>query len=325
MCFSKWKSRIVTVACALLLLSIAGCSAAADKIEEETDNSKVSSMAESRADSGEEVSVHSLLIYDSLQELVERSDAVVYGTVTEISDPFHIKTDYGPAARMDITIEPQQVLRGEEKETYTLRIEAKEIEMPEKAEFQLGERYLLFLYQPGYGGAFYVEDDAYYLMGDHQSVFVPVKPELLPKYAEELTPGSGDTLFAGAYAMKDPENIRREQLQWAESLDSGNTATYAVFSLEMLTDGMPEMNEKYPADPGYHRESIMETYNTNLKNNTIIQEEYDRFMDHLDLYADVLTQEEYEAYKKEYDAEMKAEKDLLRQALAEDENSGAEK
>ena len=132
-----------------------------------------------RALTHETVYVDGSLAYYSVDDLVAGSTLVVSGTIT--GEPESLRVHHASADMetnfTDYTLAVETVYRGQAAgETLTVRIyggtagNVTEIYSP-APQLTAGEEYLLFLNQPGMGGAFNTPGDYYYLTGVTQGVF----------------------------------------------------------------------------------------------------------------------------------------------------------
>jgi hypothetical protein len=119
-----------------------------------------------------------LLEEKSVDDLFEQSSLAVVGVVTGTSAGFQIRSPSGSIANFtDYYVSVSDLIRGStDGEMITVRVQGgtaegiTEIYEP-TATLEEGEEYLLFLYQPGRGGAFNTEGDYYYVLGLSQGVF----------------------------------------------------------------------------------------------------------------------------------------------------------
>lgn len=167
----RHRAVLPFTAALLCLVFLAGCGAA-DK--EMTDG-------EGADESGEEiVSVSSgLLAAVTLDDLMYEACLVAEGTIVDVSDAFYIEHAGGGGKLIytDYTLRVDTVYRGEPyADKVTIRCEGgtvgKETLIAEQSpKLKMDESYLLFLYQPGSGGAYNTQGDYYYVAGQIQGVF----------------------------------------------------------------------------------------------------------------------------------------------------------
>lgn len=170
-----------------------------------------------RALTHETVYVDGSLAYYSVDDLFAGSTLVVSGTIT--GEPESLRVHHASVDMetnfTDYTLAVETVYRGQAAgETLTVRIyggtagNVTEIYSP-APQLTAGEEYLLFLNQPGMGGAFHTLGDYYYLTGVTQGVFQE-------DTAGGYTSQSGDTLSPAQLAMTrsappvDPAFLREE-------------------------------------------------------------------------------------------------------------------
>ena len=250
----------------------------------------------------------SMLADISLEDLAEKSSLVVYGEIVEISDPFFVEGAEGCGSDtvMDVTVQPLRMLRGEAEKTVVVRIsgglfDAMYYESDDIPEFQLGEKWLLYLNRPAFGGGTNAEGDYYYLTGGGRGAFKEMgAPEITTRDQamraslaqanenEEITFVNGLVVETGAMDQRDLTLV-----QEPEDIEHMERPEAAVFVLSDLASILSEFNETHPYDPDAERNSWIETCGSNLKNGMITQDEYDRFMSQMDEYAQTFTEEEY--------------------------------
>lgn len=148
-----------------------------------------------RALTHETVYVDGSLAYYSVDDLFAGSTLVVSGTIT--GEPESLRVRHASVDMetnfTDYTLAVENVYRGQAAgDTLTVRVyggtagNVTEIYTP-APQLTAGEEYLLFLNQPGMGGAFNTPGDYYYLTGVTQGVFQA-------DAAGQYTSQSGDTL-----------------------------------------------------------------------------------------------------------------------------------
>lgn len=140
-------------------------------------------------DATEEVvpSQSAVLEYLTLEQIVEQSSLIVKGTVTDVSDPFHIIAVFGgdPIPFSDWTIAVDDVLRGDARPGDSIVVRTKGggengIAISDIGPvFHLGERVLLCLYHPASGGGYNTPGDYYYIVGVSQGAFFSDREPLL--------------------------------------------------------------------------------------------------------------------------------------------------
>ena len=313
------RGMVVVMMAAILFVLIAAYHSATETDDTFFEGETVNQTTKFKTDSDEVAFVSDMIVSYDILELAERSSAVVYGTVTEISDPFYVKGVNILGSMIDVTIKPKAIFRGKERESYTLRIEGGplygvETEYLDIPEFILGSEYLLFLTAPNCGGALNTKGDYFYLAGYYQGVFVPVQQEKIQKYIADSNT-TNDTFFVNSKNVSNG-NIKNDvSYDVLTDIEGCISPIHAIFSLQQLTQNMPSVNKAYPIDLDRSRNESLDAYATNLKNGFISQEEYDRLVQELEVYAEILTAEEYEEYAKEYEAELSAQKELLRKSI----------
>lgn len=150
-----------------------------------------------RSLSHETVHVSGLLEYKSVDDLFSQSSLVAVGRITGHSDAFRVQhvSEDSAVNFTDYTFTISSLLQGQsDTNTVTVRVlggtanHITEIYDESPSLFE-DETYLLFLYQPGMGGAYNTAGDYYYICGVNQGVFsvdasgryVSVHGEALPE------------------------------------------------------------------------------------------------------------------------------------------------
>ena len=152
--------------------------------------------------------------------LVARGTIHDTGSVIQTAAPSGLSINF---TNYDFTI--SQIYRGSAEGSVTVRVEGgavggrNEIYEP-TADLKDGKEYLLFLFQPNHGGNYYVDDDAYYVLGLNQGTFEPADGGYVSQSGAFL---SEETLLARAGEFPlDPDYFRREFLQNQQNnLDNG--------------------------------------------------------------------------------------------------------
>lgn len=201
-------------------------------------------------------------------EIITRSSLVAIGCISEVSDPFQIKPVGGgdPSAFTDYSFQISEILRGESaSDTVVVRIQGGTTDrlttvVEEAPELEVGQEYLLFLYQPGRGGAYNTEGDYYYITGVNQGAFA-----ISPETPLDIATADSDVEFVSA-ATDAPVN----------------------WSLRDAAESIQAVNEEQPADEAYVYEQAYENWQHNLDSGFITQEEFDRFVAESKVYAEVV-------------------------------------
>lgn len=259
-------------------------------------DSLLSTKAEPTGNSVTMVSVSSAVQEYSLQSLSEFSSLIAYGKVTYIGKSFLLQNAYGgTSSYMDVEIKPEHVFRGTADETFTLRVSGglagnSYTNYEEEPELKLGESYLFYLYKPGYGGGVNGPGDYYYLVGLSQGVYVPV-------LGDKTNGSENDIMFvncenaeeasASQRAVQNLSSVNSMEELLNKDLSPLNTA----LSLSGMEKAYPAFNKRFPVDEGRYRREVTEAWESNLKQGTITQEEYDSYFANLDVYADEVTEE----------------------------------
>ncbi|MCI9556650.1 MAG: hypothetical protein HFF53_06875 [Lawsonibacter sp.] len=162
--------------------------------------------------------VHGSLAYVGISDLFDRSSVIAEGTVLGKGDSFQIQAVSGGIMNhTDISFEAASVLRGSadlQGKPLTIRVKGGTVNgyteiYSGTPELEIGEKYLLFLYQPKRGGAFHTEGDYYYVTGLIQGTFSQNdKGQYVSQAGELLT---NDDLIQTIDAELPDENYFRNQ------------------------------------------------------------------------------------------------------------------
>lgn len=136
---------------------------------------------ETASESEAEVTMYYSGILEEMTEddLFAQSSLIALGTVSNISESFQvISTSETINNYTDYMFSIEKTYRGDAKsDTVTVRLEGgtvdgrTEVYTP-TADLKVGETYLLFLFQPNFGGGCYLQGDYYMILGLPQGVFV---------------------------------------------------------------------------------------------------------------------------------------------------------
>lgn len=197
--------------------------------------------------------VQTVLVGKNVDELIEESNLVAICELKEKSDTFQIESVSGGISNFtDYYFKVSETLRGElegEDKIVTVRIRGGtfknwSLEMSHQYEFEIGEKYLLFLYQPGMGQGYNTQGDYYYLTGSVQGIF-PLNKEI-------------DTLS--------------EAKSSSAVLNNGFGDTIQLSSIEKQIE---TANKAISADEYVYYEQYLENKKENLDSGWITQEEYE--------------------------------------------------
>jgi len=201
----------------------------------------------------------------SIDDLFMKSSLAVFGEVVGVSDSFQIEHYTGSLdISTDYYIAVSDVFRGEtEADLITVRLSGGTIGEftlvydPNPA-LDIGSEYLLFLCQPGSGGAFNTEGDYYYVLGNIQGVFsYDGEQKYISQFGEEIT--AEYLLHHGNAATVDKDYFRNEFIKNASSnLESG------FFSQEYHDELMEQMDIYATIKPP---DAVVTSFNKNLQNN----------------------------------------------------------
>lgn len=169
------KITTITIICVVIstLMMFTGCNSNQNI---EIDNN--TSCDETFQDDNDVLTINGILEEKTEDQLFEQSSLIVLGSVKDIGSAFRVKSSTESFSNFtDYTLEIDNVLRGEyEENTLVVRVQGgtacgiTEIYSP-APKLELGEYYLLFLYQPERGGSFNTKGDYYYILGLTQGIF----------------------------------------------------------------------------------------------------------------------------------------------------------
>lgn len=163
------------------------------------------------------------LAYVSLSDLFDEATLVVQGTISDKTDAFQIESVSGSIANFtDYQFDVSSVLRGnlvDDAEYVEIRVQGGTVGNYTEIysgtpDFNVGDSYLVFLYQPGRGGSFNTEGNYYYVLGLCQGVFSENEAgQYVSQAGEEL---SNDYLIQSLTAENnpvDPDYFRNEYIE----------------------------------------------------------------------------------------------------------------
>lgn len=226
------------------------------------------------AESSQAVSSESYGCYAAVsdEEVVQRASLVITGVVSEESKPFGIRSIGGgdPVKYSDFTVDITEVLRGTAPGgSVTVRVS--DSARKDYAVHQVGDKVLLFLYQPKMGGGCNTKGDYYYIVGNYSGIYYP----------EEN---------AGKQVLKDSH---------------GNALDWDAFMQKI-----EKLSAQYPVNENYNRDEFLENQKHNLESGFISRQEYDSFLAEEYMYATIVpwkesyeqvgVSEHAESYKKIY-------------------------
>ncbi len=161
--------------------------------------------------------ISSLIAAKTEDDLFSQSILVATGIIHDEHDVTQVTSDSGAQYNStNYTFEISQIYRGSAENRVTVRVEGgaaggrNEVYEP-TADLKDGKEYLLFLYRPNLGDNYYVDDEAYYVLGLNQGTFEPADGGYASQSGAFL---SEETLLARADEFPlDPDYFRREFLQ----------------------------------------------------------------------------------------------------------------
>lgn len=241
--------------------------------------------------------------YD-LDALLKRSDLVVYGRVTEIMAPIAIKSIYGDIHyATDIKIAVNETYRGSSSENITIRTSGGLIgdtyyEYLEEPNIFLDESYIFMLSSP-IGLGFDTDGDYYYISGVHQGLFKTVNKNdisALEKYSESMDLKNPDDVYLiNTTFFDDQGNLQNQFMKNAdyihciEDIESNDLQSNpAILTVKSFKEVSKVYNSKYPVDKNFIRNEILNSYEKNLKNGFMTQEEFDTAMEFFEEHAEII-------------------------------------
>ena len=231
----KLKSHKLIIISLIICLLFAGCSPV-DVAEEAAEEAAEETVEADRIEPEREmVMVNTTFPFFEEEELMARAALIVYGRVVRESNPFWIECYFGSRTLYrDFYIKPYEILRGETTlDEVVVRIRGGETEdliymVTHSPNFQIGEKYLLFLAGPC-GSPFDTPGDYFYIIGGSQGVFeVEEPPSGFDRNDEEIifeqVTGSFEfTLTALKEELEEINEtvpIRNEEDLWQEAIDN---------------------------------------------------------------------------------------------------------
>lgn len=155
--------------------------------------------------------VSGIVEHQSLEDLMTKSDLVMEGSVTDISEGFWVRnTSGGERIQTDYSFNVNSVLKGEAQEKVTVRMDGgsddqEAIIYEDAPKLKIGKTYTLFLYRPQYGGGYYTKGDYYNILGMRQGVYTKTAD------ADYLTQGEDKVLKAEfTQKLEETKNEKRQ-------------------------------------------------------------------------------------------------------------------
>lgn len=240
--------------------------------------------------------VQSTLAYKSIEDLMNESTLIIYGKVIGNSEPFLIKPTNGgdPVYHTDYYIEPINLYRGVISVDISLDENESEISsssygtIPDdaitvrvmggsngdvttiadsEANLEVGNEYLLFLYQTGTGGGYNTKGDYYYVCGAKQGAFSILESAEIESAEIELS----------------EDEIADTKIQYSEDDRIMSTDSY-----QLLVDEIAEINERTPVNKNNFADTLLENMEQNLESEFITEEEYEQALDEMYQYAEII-------------------------------------
>lgn len=201
-----------------------------------------------------------LLPQKDLEDLVVESNLIIRAVPSSEEAPIRVQNTYGNIMNYtEYKLQVSETIQGEPLDTVTLRMpeygadeDGMDVFWEDKLELNIGQEYIFFLYRPDYGGGCHTEGDYYYLTGSRQG----------------LHPVNGASVCLAAPILDDTEGeIPVPDLIAEIETCRSNIPEGQVFSL---------------------REEILKSAQHNLETGFITQDEYDRMLREMDVYAVII-------------------------------------
>lgn len=206
------------------------------------------------------------------EEVVQRASLVILGVVSKESKPFGIRSVGGgdPVKYSDFTVKITDVIRGTAPGD-SVAVRVSDTARKDYAKQKVGDKVLLFLYQPKMGGGCNTKGDYYYIAGNYSGIY----------FQDEN---------AGKRILRDSHG---NALEWNDFMQN-----------------IKKLCEQYPVNENYNRDEFRKNQKSNLESGFISQQEYDSFLAEENMYAEIVpwkisyeapgTGEYAEKYKKMY-------------------------
>lgn len=204
--------KISAVFAAVLVLLLCGCAETVPTEAPAEPPTQPATTVPPTVDDGITTEIFSTPPELSQDDLFSQSALIVGGTVESERTVKLVSPNGGERYCTDYTFTVGRIYRGDSSDTVTVRVqgsydgtEAATYEPNESLE--VGKSYLLFLFQPNYGGNYYPDDDSYYILGTTQGVYEQTGEEYLSRSGALLTEGA--LLKRADEFPLDPDYFRR--------------------------------------------------------------------------------------------------------------------
>lgn len=163
----KKISLFLAVTCVLSLFLLPSCGKKNEKLPEN----------DAESDTGTYTIAGVSLVPITEDDLFRKSHLIVRATAEDDGNSFYVKNSYGvERIYTEHVFNVSETLRGEQKDKVVVRTDGGEVNGDKKIyspapEIKKGSEYLLFLYNPGYGGSFNTDEDYYRILGSTQGIF----------------------------------------------------------------------------------------------------------------------------------------------------------
>lgn len=167
--------------------------------------------------------------YD-VDSLMQNSNLVVYGEVTGKSEPFKVQPTFGgsPFIHTDYYFEPIDIISGDSDITdTTFRVEGgkignEELIVDDTPSFDIGSKYLLFLYKVDMGSGYNTDEDYYYVTGSNQGAFNQVDKTTFQSQNSSIGTVTTSTLITKSGEVTKEYSLREEATGYAKAnLENG--------------------------------------------------------------------------------------------------------
>ena len=215
-------------------------------------------------------------------KLIEKSDLIVYGEITEIADAVSLSENKLIPGKLDITIQVQETYRGESRDKITFRVDGGLVDgnytdYVSQPNQRVGDKRLFFLTKPDIEKA---AEDYYLWTGGPVGVFKELDSQT--EAGKAFAAEDGDMLFISVQAYQgaaDHIGMLDTESKFYETEDAAN----AIISMDNFKDIMSVLNEKLPIRSEEVRiEEMKQAFKTNYENGIITKEGYVELLEELE-------------------------------------------
>lgn len=169
----------------------------------------------------ERVYITGALVKRDVDDLFAQAEVIALGTITGQSEAFQIQNVAGTVANFtDYEFTVSQLWKGEpDTEPVTIRLQGglagnREEIYEHSPQLLQGQEYLLFLYQPGRGGAYNTEGDYYYILGLTQGTFTPQEDgSFLSAVETVIVPDDLSSAVSALSSEQEESYFRKEYIE----------------------------------------------------------------------------------------------------------------